>query len=113
MKLARRFLPVLAVLFTAAPMVHAQQGPGRGGNQPPPGPPPELVKDKDDLYILQNVNSTVGDLIAYGGNATIYVTSAGVILVDSKSDLEHDDLVAKLKTVTDKPVKYVILTHNH
>ena len=113
MKFVPRFLSALAVLFTAASMVHAQQGPGQGGGQPPPGPPPELVKVKDDLYILQNVNSTMGDLVAYGGNAAIYVTSAGVILVDSKSDREHDDLVAKLKTLTDKPVEYVILTHNH
>jgi len=113
MKLVLRLLPALVVLFTGASMVHAQQGLGRGGSQPPPGLPPELVKVKDDLYILQNVNSTMGDLVAYGGNAAIYVTSAGVILVDSKSDREHDDLVAKLKTLTDKPVEYVILTHNH
>ena len=55
----------------------------------------------------------MGDLIAYGGNATIYLTNAGVILIDSKNDQEHDDLIAKLKTLTDKPIKYVILTHNH
>jgi len=55
----------------------------------------------------------MADLIAYGGNATFYLTEAGVIMIDSKSDQEHDDLVAKLKTLTDKPVKYVILTHNH
>jgi cyclase len=113
MKLALRFLHALAVLWIGASMLYAQQGPGQGGNQPPPGPPPELVRVKEDLYVLQNVNSTMGDLVAYGGNATIYVTGAGVILVDSKSDGEHDDLVAKLKTLTDKPVKYVILTQNH
>ena len=55
----------------------------------------------------------MADLVAYGGNATFYLTDAGVILVDSKSDGEHDDLLAKLKTLTDKPIKYVILTHNH
>jgi len=80
---------------------------------PPPGPPPTLIKVKDDLYVLQNQANTIGDLIAYGGNATILLTDAGVLLIDSKSDREHDDLIAKLKTLTDKPVKYVILTHNH
>lgn len=85
----------------------AQQGP------PPPGPPPSLVKVKDDLYIVQNQANTMGDLIAYGGNATAYITDAGVILIDSKSDREHDDLIAKIKSITDKPIKYVILTHNH
>jgi glyoxylase-like metal-dependent hydrolase (beta-lactamase superfamily II) len=31
----------------------------------------------------------------------------------SKSDREHDDLVAKVKSPTDKPIKYLVLTHNH
>jgi cyclase len=101
---------LLTILCVAS--LHAQQGPG-GFQAPPPGPPPNLVKVKEDLYILQNQASNMGDLIAYGGNATIYLTNAGVILIDSKNDQEHDDLMAKLKTLTDKPVKYVILTHNH
>ncbi len=97
-------LPLGLLLASAA---FAQQAP------PAPGPPPTLVKVKDDLYIVQNQANTMGDLIAYGGNATAYVTDAGIILFDSKSDREHDDLIAKLKTLTDKPVKYVVLTHNH
>ena len=59
---------------------------------PAPGPPPTIVKVKDDLFIVQNQANTMGDLIAYGGNATAYVTDAGVMLIDSKSDREHDDL---------------------
>jgi glyoxylase-like metal-dependent hydrolase (beta-lactamase superfamily II) len=101
-----RFIASFA--FSAfATALFAQQGP------PPPGPPPTLVKVKDDLYIVQNQANTMGDLIAYGGNATVYITDSGVLLIDSKSDREHDDLIAKVKTLTDKPVKYVILTHNH
>lgn len=81
--------------------------------RPAPGPPPSLVKVKDDLFIIQNQANTMGDLIAYGGNATAYVTNEGVVLFDSKSEREHDDLMAKLKTLTGKPVKWVVLTHNH
>ena len=55
----------------------------------------------------------MADLIGYGGNASIFLTDDGVILIDSKSDREHDDLIAKIKSLTNKPVKYVILTHNH
>lgn len=104
-----RIASVIATLFIAGAVAQAQAGAGR----PAPGPPPTLVKVKDDLYILQNGNSNMAELVAYGGNATFYLTDAGVILVDSKSDGEHDDLLAKLKTLTDKPIKYVILTHNH
>jgi len=80
---------------------------------PPPGPPPQLVKVKDDLYIVQNQANNLADLIGYGGNASVFLTDDGVILIDSKSDREHDDLVAKVKSLTDKPIKYVVLTHNH
>jgi cyclase len=80
---------------------------------PPPGPPPQLVKVKDDLYIVQNQANNMADLIGYGGNASVFLTDDGVILIDSKSDREHDDLVAKVKSLTDKPMKYVVLTHNH
>jgi glyoxylase-like metal-dependent hydrolase (beta-lactamase superfamily II) len=102
-----RFSALPAILWILMASAFAQQAP------PAPGPPPTIVKVKDDLFIVQNQANTMGDLIAYGGNATAYVTDAGIILIDSKSDREHDDLIAKLKTVTDKPIKYVILTHNH
>jgi hypothetical protein len=104
--LIRRILCALAFTFALKSAAYAQGGQA----PPPPGPPPALVKVKEDLYVLQNQAHTMGDLIAYGGNATILLTDAGVLLIDSKSDREHDDLIAKLKTLTDKPVKYVVLT---
>jgi glyoxylase-like metal-dependent hydrolase (beta-lactamase superfamily II) len=107
--LIRRILCALAFTFALKSAAYAQGGQA----PPPPGPPPALVKVKEDLYVLQNQAHTMGDLIAYGGNATILLTDAGVLLIDSKSDREHDDLIAKLKTLTDKPVKNVVLTHNH
>lgn len=98
-----------AALLVGGFSLFAQQG----FQPPPPGPPPQLVKVKDDLYIVQNQANDMADLIGYGGNASIFLTDEGVILVDSKSAREHDDLIAKIKSLTDKPVKYVVLTHNH
>src|SRR5690606_29751404 len=46
-------------------------------------------------------------------NVAVYLTDDGVVLVDSKTDGMHDDLVAKVRSLTDKPIKYVVLTHNH
>lgn len=65
------------------------------------------------MYLIENPGLTVSDIGQYGGNIVVYLTSDGVILVDSKNERIHDDVLAKLKTLTDKPVKYVILTHNH
>jgi len=74
---------------------------------------PKLVKIKDDVYMIQNVENTVAQIGPFGGNVTIYLTNDGVILFDSKNERMHDDIVAKVKSLTDKPIKYVILTHNH
>ena len=83
--------------------------------QPPqaPAPPPTLVKVRDDLFVIQNVNHVVAEIGQNGGNATVLVTAEGVVLIDTKNDRVHDDLVAKVKSVTDRPIKYAVLTHSH
>ena len=83
------------------------------GTPPPPGPPPKLTKVQNDFYLIENQGLTVADIGPYGGNISVYITDDGVILVDSKNERIHDDVLAKVKSVTDKPIKYVILTHNH
>src|SRR5215467_3022716 len=75
--------------------------------------PTKLVKVRDDLYMIENVNAIVADIGSYGGNITVFLTDDGVVLIDSKNDRTHDDVVAKVKSLTDKPMKYLVLTHNH
>jgi glyoxylase-like metal-dependent hydrolase (beta-lactamase superfamily II) len=67
--------------------------------------PPQLKLNqvKDDLYEIE------GD----GGNVAVYVTSAGVILVDDKFEQDHDQIVEKVKSVTAQPIKYILTTHHH
>src|SRR5437588_4485086 len=67
--------------------------------------PPELAisKVKEDLYQI------VGD----GGNVAVYITNEGVILVDDKYDQDHDQIVARVKSVTPQPIKYILSTHYH
>ena len=66
----------------------------------PPGPL-KTEKVKGDLYLISGE----------GGNVALYTTSEGVILVDDMFDRNHDDILKQIKTVTDKPLKYVINTH--
>jgi len=96
---------LLLLLLALGSFVQAQQVPA--------APPPRLVKVADDLFVIQNVNHTVAEIGQNGGNVTIIVTSDGVILVDSKFERMHDDIMAKVKSITDKPVRYLVLTHNH
>jgi cyclase len=92
----------------------AQAGGGRlGQSAQPAGELPRLVKVRDDVYVIQNAENTVAQIGPFGGNVTIYLTDEGVILFDSKNERMHDDIVAKVRSLTDKPIKYVVLTHNH
>ncbi len=102
-----RFSITTVILILSSLTATAQPSPV---NQPPP---PQLHKVADSTYAIENANADMADLIYWGGNAIAYVTNVGVILVDSKFPRAHDDLVAKIKSVTDKPIKYVILTHHH
>lgn len=97
-------------------------GAGRGGARGAAAAPnaaggpavlPNLVTVKDDVYVIQNPENTVAQIGTLGGNVTIYLTDEGVILFDSKNNQMHDDTVSKVRSLTDKPIKYVVLTHNH
>jgi len=103
--LSFRFLPLAAFLLSLAPFVHSQA--------PQSSPPTQLRKIKDDVYVIENAVANLENIRKYGGNVLVYLTPDGVILVDCKFEPMHDDIVAKVKSLTDKPIKYVILTHNH
>jgi glyoxylase-like metal-dependent hydrolase (beta-lactamase superfamily II) len=79
------------------------------GQQPPPKPPSveglTVEKVKDNLFVIRGADS--------GGNTAVFVTERGVTLVDTKSPGWGTPLLAKVKTVTDKPVTMVINTHTH
>jgi glyoxylase-like metal-dependent hydrolase (beta-lactamase superfamily II) len=94
-----------------APPTGARGAPPNAAAQP--AGLPNLVKVKDDVYVIQNPENTVAQIGTLGGNVTIYLTNDGVILFDSKNEQMHDDIVSKVRLLTDKPIKYVVLTHNH
>jgi len=90
-------LAALVLGCALAPQAHAQFGTEAAKLS--------LIKLQDGLYVIHND--------AVPGNTTALVTSEGVILVDDKFEIDHDNIVAMLKTVTTQPVKYVINTHHH
>jgi len=48
-----------------------------------------------------------------GGNVALYATDEGVVLVDDMFDRNHDDVLKQIRQVTDKPLRYVVNTHQH
>lgn len=68
-------------------------------------PPAQLTMEKvtANLYVIMQD----------GGNVAFMPTSEGVIVVDDKFAQDAPQIMAKIKSVTDKPVRYVINTHQH
>jgi cyclase len=95
----RRIIPLFAFAFiafgAALPDGFSQQTKGR--------PPLGIEKVADDLHVI----------IGSGGNVGVLVTDEGVVLVDAKFEEDYAGILAQVKKVTDKPVKYVINTHHH
>jgi glyoxylase-like metal-dependent hydrolase (beta-lactamase superfamily II) len=69
----------------------------------PPRAPLTIEKVTANLYVI----------IGNGGNVGVMPTSEGVILIDDKFAQDAPEILAKVKTVSDKPVRYVINTHQH
>ena len=52
-------------------------------------------------------------IVGAGGNTTVQVGDDGVLVVDTKLATAADSLVAAIRTISDKPIRYVINTHWH
>jgi glyoxylase-like metal-dependent hydrolase (beta-lactamase superfamily II) len=100
---------VLATLITAGCLSMAV-----AAYQQPPAQPrpalPDLQKVKDNLYIIE---ASVPGSGFTGGNTGVFITSNGVVIVDTKLSSYGPGILAKIKAVTDKPVTTIINTHTH
>jgi glyoxylase-like metal-dependent hydrolase (beta-lactamase superfamily II) len=88
-------LPLLCLTALAGVWIYAQ-------NAKPPGPL-RIAMVKPGLHMISGE----------GGNVAVLATDEGVVLVDDMFDRNHADILAQVKSVTDKPLRYVINTHQH
>ncbi len=93
---------VLALAFALCAALPALSAHGQFGTTPAEL---SLIKLNEDMYAISNA--------AAPGLVTALVTDAGVLLVDDKFEIDHDNMMTLLKSVTNQPVKYVINTHYH
>ncbi len=72
----------------------------RGPRIPPTG---TIKQVRDNLYVIPGA----------GGNTTVFVTSTGVVLVDTKLANNGEAIMNQVKTVSNRPVSMIINTHAH
>jgi glyoxylase-like metal-dependent hydrolase (beta-lactamase superfamily II) len=89
-----------------------------GFQAPPAGPTKEALtatkieQVKDNLYII--TGSGVANTKEFsGGNTAVFITNAGVVVIDTKLPGWGPTILQRIRTVTDKPVTTIINTHSH
>jgi glyoxylase-like metal-dependent hydrolase (beta-lactamase superfamily II) len=93
---------VLALGGTAIAAFAWSAGPLRPGEQQSPAPL-EIEKVKESLYLIRGG----------GGNTAAFITERGVVVVDTKNPGFGQQILEKIRSVTDKPVTMIINTHTH
>ena len=72
------------------------------------GAPSNLAVEKitGHLYVIASTSFS-------SGNVAVLPTSEGVILVDDKFSQDAPAIVARVKSLTGKPIRYILNTHQH
>lgn len=101
---------LLSALFSLTLCLSAHEGPKLKTIQHLP-----LEKVSDNIYVVHGKRGTPGpENRGFMNNPGAIITDEGVIIVDPGSSTEiGEELVAKVKKVTDKPVIAVFNTHVH
>ncbi len=68
--------------------------------------------DNVEIHVLP-VQGNIYMLVGAGGNITMQVGKEGVLLVDTMYAGLSDKVLAAVRTVSDKPIRYIINTHVH
>ena len=65
----------------------------------------EVEQLRDNLYVLRGQGG--------GGNTAVFVTTGGVVVVDTKNPGWGDPLLEQIRELTDNPVTTIVNTHSH
>ncbi len=99
----RKILLLAAVLAAIAlpVLTYAQQAPGAAP-----------VNANAEVHVLP-VQGNIYMLVGAGGNITVQAGSDGVLLVDTGLAGMSDKVLAAVRSISDKPIRYIINTHIH
>jgi glyoxylase-like metal-dependent hydrolase (beta-lactamase superfamily II) len=102
------FLPKKAIDTTDIPNIVLKAS--DSGNKPLP-----YFQLKQNVYMFfGNIAETDEYNRGWNGNAGFIVTPEGVVVIDSLGTPRLGQrMIATIKSVTQKPIKYLIITHNH
>jgi glyoxylase-like metal-dependent hydrolase (beta-lactamase superfamily II) len=72
----------------------------------------DIQRVRDNLYFISG-GDTYERSSWTGGNTAVFVTDKGVVVIDTMLPAAGASLLARIRSVTDKPVTTIINTHTH
>src|SRR5262245_55989911 len=72
--------------------------------------PLHIEKVKDNLFVITGGRGTGSSSSTVSGNTTVFVTSTGVVLVDTKLPGFGAGILEQVRSVTAKPITMIINT---
>ena len=102
------FLSMLTALCALSITITGQQPQGA----PAQAPAPKIIeveKLKENLFVLRSAPGGPNG----GGNTAVFITAAGVVVVDTKNPGWGQPILDKIKELTNKPITTIINTHTH
>jgi glyoxylase-like metal-dependent hydrolase (beta-lactamase superfamily II) len=103
-RVARPILSALAILIS---------GPA-AGQQPPAAPTPDHhERPSEEVFRVVPLASGVHVLYGRGGNVGFFVGPEAVVVIDSQFKDLAPGIIAQIRKVTDKPIKFLLNTHHH
>jgi cyclase len=113
-KLAALAAVAIASLVYSGVRGEARQAPqqGAGGGRGGRGAAPAAAPADAELHIL-HVQGNVHMLVGAGGNIALQVGDDGVLLVDTGLAANAEKVVAAIRTISNKPIRYIVNTHVH
>jgi cyclase len=84
-----------------------------GGSAPRTPTPDHHARGPDDIFRLQPLSGNVYALYGRGGNVGFFVGPDAVVVVDSQFENIAPGIVRQIRSVSDKPIRYLVNTHHH
>jgi cyclase len=75
--------------------------------------PPAARPDGAGSVHVWPVQRNIYALFGPGGNSTVSVGDEGVLVVDAMTAQAAPDLIAAIKTISNKPIRWIVNTHSH
>src|SRR5262245_39810742 len=107
----RRLITLVSIVAFGSALA-AYQAPTQAPAPTPTAAQLDVVKLKDNLYVITSPAPGKSSTVS-GGNVAVLITANGVTLVDTKLAAWGQALLDKVKSITPKPVTTIINTHTH